>query len=370
MNNSVPDKSIRICFVSLKAYPLFNSSVEAIFGGAEVDLYLLATELAKDKNFEVSFVVGDYGQDRVEIRENVTLIKSANVSKNLFLGSPKIFSALKKADADIYMDEACSLGTALYAFFCKKYGRKFVYRTAHTRECDGTYLHRHAFRGKAVLWAFRNAHRLLVQNEIDAENLLRTTQLSSIVIRGAARLPAIRHQDRNTILWVARSAGVKQPELFFKLAKEIPGEHFTMICPKATGDDRYDELAAKAETIENLEFIRGVPYHELDSFFECARVFVNTSESEGFPNTYIQACKCAIPILSLKVNPDGFLDKHQCGMCAKNDWNRFIEMLNKLLEPETNNFYGGNGRRYVEETHDISKIAEKYKDIFRDLVSS
>ena len=106
MNNSVPDKSIRICFVSLKAYPLFNPSVETIFGGAEVDLYLLAAELAKDKNFEVSFVVGDYRQDPVEIRENVTLIKSVNVSKNLFLGSPKIWSALKKANADIYMGEA------------------------------------------------------------------------------------------------------------------------------------------------------------------------------------------------------------------------------------------------------------------------
>ena len=370
MNNSVPDKSIRICFVSLKAYPLFNPSVEAIFGGAEVDLYLLATELAKDKNFEVSFVVGDYGQDHVEIRENVTLIKSANVSKNLFLGSRKIWSALKKADADIYMDEACSLGTALYALFCKKNDRKFVYRTAHTRECDGTYFRQYAFRGKAVLWAFRSAHKLLVQNEIDSENLFRTTQLPSTVICGTMRLPEIRHQDRDTILWVARSAGVKQPELFFKIAKEIPEEHFTMICPKATGDDRYDKLIAKAETIKNLEFIQGVHFHGLDSFFARARIFVNTSESEGFPNTYIHACKCAIPILSLKVNPDGFLDKHQCGMCANNDWNRFKDMLNKLLEPETNNFYGGNGRRYVEETHDIRKIAEKYKEIFGDLVSS
>lgn len=368
MNNSVTDKPIRVCFVSLKAYPLFNPSVDAIFGGAEVGLYLLATELAKNKDFQAYFVVGDYGQDHVEIRENVTLIKSANVSKNLFLGSPKIFSALKKANADIYMDAACSLGTALYAFFCKKYDRKFVYRTAHTRECDGTYFRHHAFRGKAVLWAFRNAHKLLVQNEIDARNLLRTTQLSSAVIANGARLPSLRQQKRDAVLWVARSAGVKQPELFFKLAKEIPEENFTMICPKATGDDRYDKLTAKAETIENLEFIQRVPFHEMDSFFARARIFVNTSESEGFPNTFVQACKNATPILSLTVNPDDFINKHRCGLCSNGDWDIFVDMLQRLLDEETSRKYGRNGRRYAEENHDIRKISKKYEEIFRQLV--
>ena len=39
---------IRVCFISLRAYPIFNPSVEKLFGGAEVDLYLLATELAKE----------------------------------------------------------------------------------------------------------------------------------------------------------------------------------------------------------------------------------------------------------------------------------------------------------------------------------
>ncbi len=52
---------IRVCFISPKAYPLFNPNVEAVFGGAEVDLYYLATELAKDDSFTVSFITADYG---------------------------------------------------------------------------------------------------------------------------------------------------------------------------------------------------------------------------------------------------------------------------------------------------------------------
>ena len=30
--------------------------------------------------------------------------------------------------------------------------------------------------------------------------------------------------------------------------KKIPGEHFTMICQRATGDEKYDELVEQAES--------------------------------------------------------------------------------------------------------------------------
>ena len=56
------ENKIKVCFVCPKAYPLFNETVEGVFGGSEVDLYYLGTELAKDGDFDVSFVVADYGQ--------------------------------------------------------------------------------------------------------------------------------------------------------------------------------------------------------------------------------------------------------------------------------------------------------------------
>lgn len=49
-------KKIRVCFVAPKTYPIFNPATGNYFGGAEVDLYYLATELAKDNNFEISFI--------------------------------------------------------------------------------------------------------------------------------------------------------------------------------------------------------------------------------------------------------------------------------------------------------------------------
>ena len=140
-----------------------------------------------------------------------------------------------------------------------------------------------------------------------------------------------------------------------------------MICQKATEDQNYKQFVEQAQKIPNLEFISSVPFPQIEQYFQRARLFVNTSSAEGFPNTFIQACACATPILSLIVNPDDFLHKYQCGVCAQGNWEVFSEKLHWLLRPEVAAQFGANGRRYVEQNHDITKIIEQYKKIFRSL---
>ena len=82
----------------------------------------------------------------------------------------------------------------------------------------------------------------------------------------------------------------------------------------------------------------------------------------------VQACKCSTPILSHTINPDNFLDDYQCGLCAHGDDQTFLDMFKQLLDPQAAQRYGANGRRYAEENHDITRIVEQYKDIFRNLV--
>jgi glycosyltransferase involved in cell wall biosynthesis len=370
MNESAAKKPIRVCFVMLKAYPVFNREVKEIFGGAEVDFYYLATELAKDRDYDVSCIVADYGQPAVEVRQEVALIKSVkNLQKYRLRDAWHLWRALHKADAQIYVRELSSLVTVECAVFTQLYRRKLVYRTAHTRECDGTYLRENWFiRGRAFAWALRHADKVITQNTDDVRQLYETIGVRADVIRGAHVLKPLDENPRETILWAARSATFKRPELFLKLARHMPDKHFTMICPKATDDDRYDEFVERAKQVQNLEFIPGVPFDKLEDYFNRAKVFVSTSSSEGFPNTYVHACKCATPILTLKVNPDNFISKYQCGMCADDNWNKFCEMLNMLLEPGTAERYGKNGRRYVDENHSIGKIIEDYKKIFQQLM--
>ena len=357
-------KPIRVCFVILDAYTLFNPEIKGVIGGAEVDFYYIAKELARDPNYQVSCIVADYGQEPIEIREGVTLIKTLGFNNRCISATLHLWKALRKADAHIYARKLCSAVTAEVALFCKCYGRRFVYRTANEVECDGTFIREHFFRGKGFIWSLRQADSVIAQNKNDAKNLAETVGVSAQVIKNPHQIPPLVEQERQIVLWVGRSAVQKRTELFLELAKQMPQQQFTMICQKAIKDTEYDSLVAKAQQITNLEFIPRVPFRKTREYFQRARMLVNTSDYEGFPNTFIQACKWAAPILSLNVNPDGFLDKYECGMCANGDWELFVDMLKKLLNTETAEKLGYNARKYAEEFHDIYKIIKKYKKCF------
>jgi glycosyltransferase involved in cell wall biosynthesis len=359
----IHQQPVRVCFVSLSAYPLFNPEVRAVFGGAEVDLYLLATELAADCRFSVRFVVGDYGQPAIEQRQNVTLFKSLDVRGNYFLNVGKVWNALRHANADIYVQEACSLLTTTIALFCKRYHRRFIYRTASRREANGQYFRQHLLRGPLVHWAFKAADTRIVQNEED-QHQFSAIGLESTIIRNACRLHDAPAAGREFVLWVGRSEQVKRPDLFIKLAQTLGDLPFCMICSRASVDPSYESLFRLASTVANLRFIAGVPFEQADSFFEKALLYVNTSDSEGFPNTFVQACKSRTPILSLNINPDDFLNRHQCGLCARGDWDEFLSMTRQMLIPENREKFGRDGRLYAEKNHDIKQIIEVYKTLF------
>lgn len=369
MAETQKDNTLKVCFVSPKAYPLFNSTVKGVFGGAEVDLYLLATELAKDKDFEVSCITADYNQPKTELIENVKIIKSLSFKQNPITGAIKIWKAMKKANARIYIIKTASPGVPLAAVFCRLHKKVFVYRTAHQRECDGTYVKNHFFLGRAFAGSLRSAKIIFAQNKDDSKKLKTTLRLESIVIPNGHRIPDIAEANKKTILWVGRSADFKKPCLFLDLARRFPNEQFVMICQKATGDNNYQNLLTKAKQIENLTFIEQVPFAEIDTFFRDAKIFVNTSDSEGFPNTFIQSAKYATPILSLNVNPDNFLDKYNCGINAKGDMDLMADSLASLLEDDRLPELGQNARKYVRDCHDIEQIIAQYKKLFKEVCS-
>lgn len=362
-------RKIKVCYIAPKAYPIFNPAVGDYFGGAQLDLYHLATELARDDNFEVSFIVADYGQNDVEVIEKVTVIKSLDLRGNMLFGLMRLWGAIKKADADIYFLKCASPGVPVITAFCKLYHRSFLYRLASLLESDGTYLRLHPVLGRLFVWSLRQAKLVFAQNAIDVENLAKTFGISSRLIPNGHRLTLIQQRKRDTILWAGRDDAIKKPERFLELARAVPNEHFTIVCQTLNNDRHYADMISQAEKIPNLQFIRHVPFNQIDNYFQRAKVLVNTSDAEGFPNTFIQACKCGTSILSFKVNPDEFLNRFECGISCDGNFAKMVDSLKFLLDNEQYLRFGQNGRSYVEQYHDIAKIISQYKSLFYQIIS-
>ncbi|MBD3341110.1 MAG: hypothetical protein GF353_18535, partial [Candidatus Lokiarchaeota archaeon] len=264
-------KKIKICFVQAFTYAVFNPSSGAKIGGAEVDLYNIANELRKDKRFDISFLVADFGQKSVEIFNGIKVVKGHTQKKSFwnYLKTVIIFfRRLAQINADIYFTANLSKYVGFTNFYCRLFNKIHIHRTEHQHQVNKPYILKKIKKGSSrylfFYLGFRNIDYVVVQNEEDRVTLKETYNFTSSVIRNSYPIQKIDNVERNFVLWVARGKKWKQPDIFIKLAKSFPKEKFVLIMPAADDPHYFRDIQKKAKKVKNLEFIPGVSFSEVD----------------------------------------------------------------------------------------------------------
>ena len=106
-----------------------------------------------------------------------------------------------------------------------------------------------------------------------------------------------RADPRGYVLWVATMREQKRPELFIELARRMPQHRFMIVGGNdpGPGETYAEAVRAAAAQLPNMTVRGFVPFAEADRLFDGARVLVNTSTYEGFPNTFLQAWARGVP---------------------------------------------------------------------------
>ncbi len=368
--------ALKICFVSLSSYPLLAEKGMEFVGGAENQLVFLARELVK-QDFEVSFITYGNGQEPVEYIDCLRVIKVYKREDvpdlNLITKAWHVWNALRKADADIYLERSGSPG--IVSLFCRLRKKKIIFSIASDRE---VMKERIALNNKPHIAL---AHRLdikladvvVTQSEFQRRKLKENFARESITIKSLS--PKLYKQvpqkdDPPVILWVATMRRIKQPELFLELAKAIPEARLQMIGGPALGEERYfTSIQETAGGIPNLDFLGFIPRDRIDHYFAKASLLVNTSIIEGFSNTFLEAWAAYTPIVSLNADPDGIICHHKLGFHSKN-FDQLVQNVKTLLnDRKLREKMGRNGRNYVEQEHDIKKIVVQYTALFKQLAN-
>ncbi len=100
------------------------------------------------------------------------------------------------------------------------------------------------------------------------------------------------------------------------------------------GDEAlFESVQRDAASIPNLKFHGAVPFHDMKSLYERARLLVATSRVEGFPNTYLQAWAHGTPVVAF-LDPDAILSGNDLGR-AVTDINTMRAAVMELLSDET-----------------------------------
>jgi glycosyltransferase involved in cell wall biosynthesis len=366
---------MKLCFLSLNSYPTLTEKNLGYAGGAEVEQVHLAKELVR-RGYTVCFVTYYYGRSQIENIDGIDIIKTYDRQKSsdvsVLSKYSSIWSALKKADANIYFHEAGSTG--ILPVFCYINGKKFVYRIPSDavvleRSLSGNY----RFNKKlADLLEIKRADVVIAQSKFQQRILKNRFKVESCVIKNGLILPIVNSEKPvpPVVLWVGSISTVKNPELFVKLAKSLPNLRFEMVGGRGEPFQLYDEIAAAAEKLPNFKFHGFVPYNKVNEYFWKTSIFVNTSSIEGFPNTFIQAWANNAPVVSLKVDPDHIIQNEKLGFCS-GTFEQLSSDVTSLLENEAlRKIMGENGRRYVEREHDIREVVKSYVAIFANLLES
>lgn len=168
------------------------------------------------------------------------------------------------------------------------------------------------------LKGIRNTKFIVAQNEFQEAQLLSLFNRKSLIIPNiwGEIKNAITYRIEDTdILWVANIKSLKRPTWVFDLAKKMPNVTFTII-----GGDMEHSLFEicnrEADSLPNLHFLGAKSFRETNEYFKHCRLFLCTSEYEGFPNTFLQAWSNNVPIVST-VNPNNVLNTHNTGIFCR-----------------------------------------------------
>ena len=140
----------------------------------------------------------------------------------------------------------------------------------------------------------------------------------------------------NKLLWLANLSRVKQPEIFINLSERLHGEcDWFFFLAGSTTDSVYKHKIDKLASINpNLKVLGFIPFDDTSSLFSISKIFINTSrsDSDGVPNSFIQAWLHGVPTISLNHDPNGWITENEIGFFCKGNVDYMFEKCIYLIK--------------------------------------
>lgn len=359
-------------------------------GGAEVQAWLLAKELAR-RGCDVSYVAQSMNnkQGQKEIIDGVTVkwIKYAHHFR--WSNGMDYYKALKELNPGVIVQRMTSFITGIAGLYSKKHNKKFIWVCTDNASPVKWFFLKNQIRvnkeynvglSKALAflfnafiydisrhWGMRQVTHSFTQNEEQKKLLKKEYGLDSYRIISGHDFPKNFYSPeqrlaKKIVLWVANLGPGKRPEKFIELARLGKNTKLRFVMIGSRTDESYIKALFRHRP-DNLEWLGRLSFDETLRWFNQASFLINTSICEGFPNTFIQSWLRGIPVLTLGVNPDGVIHRHNLGNVA-NDLNELMEYINFLINHDVEyNKISKNVMEYAKLHYSIEKMSDNFLNI-------
>jgi glycosyltransferase involved in cell wall biosynthesis len=367
-----------VCFICPYIEAYLKPGSRKNVGGAQRQQHLLATRL-REEGHTVSFISFERNGETYERIDGFDVWKTLPTTSDPVRGLEtfvKLFRSIRRVDADVFYARGNPPLCILSSYCCSLLGKPLVYGVANDSNIELARLssHHELFRYTLLkllyLSAIRRADHVISQTDYQWSLLRDVFGIESTVIPNGYTVPpdddVVPQSERSSVLWVGcLESNQKRPDRFLQLAESLPDVDFRMIGWSYSSDKAYREkIVQHADTLSNLTFTGFVPPDRIDQYYSRAVMLVNTSEYEGFPNTFLEAWRFGVPVVSLNHTLDGVLTEQGVGYYAgtMDELSRIVARLwNKRDEAAMT---GRKGRQYMKDNYALDIVFEDYTQIF------
>ena len=372
-----PPRSVRCCFVLPDAAALLRPGAQGYFGGAEVRGTTILRALQARPEFDLCAVVkGDRGETATGV-DGIPLFFRPDVHyyEGQHDGNDSAYAA---ANADVYVVFGANEMAAEVARYCRRRGRKLVVSIASDAAFDPEVHEGSTVRDvygtpKHYIWfGLAHADHLVVQTEEQRTRIAKQFGRSSTLIRNPVpwatrRAPRTAPARTPRVIWIGRMDHNKRPREALQIAAVLTEARITIVMNgwDALPQAERDALQAKRP---NTTFVDSLPPDALARTIAEHDVLLNTSSTEGFPNTFLQAGMSAVPVVSMHVDPGGLLGVHGGGVVADNTVVGTVLAMRALLASPAR--YAACSRalhEYVLAHHDPAQSASAFAEVLVDV---
>ena len=362
----------------MKITVLLQASSTFVKGGSELQADLIMNELVQSGH-EVTCVSDLMGEPGPGLDGVEYIYLKSRGRKFAIWNFFTLLKILKRIKPDIIYQRFRVPYTGMAAWYAKRHPCKMVFNMANEMDPKKNkvawdrmfffnYITEHLGR-----YGIKNVDEIVAQTYAQSKVLKHYFRKDCVVIRSGHPIPAppFEKAEPPIVLWVSNVKPIKRLELFLDLARELKDTQARFVYIGRPADTKHYVIdEEKINNSSNVEYLGELSYEKTNEIIAKASLLVNTSYSEGFPNTFVQAWLRETPVISVDVDPDDLLETEGIG-CRSGSSEKFaIDVRDLLEDKQKRGLMGKKARQYAIENHDISRTGKSYLDLFERLLRS